>query len=284
VLGGAPAIVASVDRYAIAHSEALPFHVAEDVRAAVDLGLVDRACGVDVSGLRAPAADGGTRKLGLGSSAAIVVATLAARGGFDVATRAGRRALFDAALRSHKHVQLDGSGVDVAASVFGGVLACRVRSGVLSFDAVSLAAPIAVFAARTPASTKEMVARVRAFAAADPAEHRRIIGAASEAAEHAIAASNEPDLLAALRAQDLALRELAAKAEVPIFTPEFDALAEAAREDGAFFGPSGAGGGDIGIRVGSAPASPAFATVLGRVAVEPLDLTLGVPGVEPTSG
>ena len=70
VLEGAPAIVAAVDRYAVADTARAPDFVSDEVRVALG---GRRAPLVDASALRA---DG--RKLGLGSSAAILVASLAA--------------------------------------------------------------------------------------------------------------------------------------------------------------------------------------------------------------
>ncbi len=279
VLYGAPAIVAAVDRYAIATRDAPAEYVADEVAAAVDLGLLERPCRVDVSALRAPDGAGGSRKIGLGSSAAIVVATLAASGVEDPSTETGRERIFESALRAHRHVQPDGSGVDVAASTFGGVLRCMVTEAGLERARATFAAPVEVFAFRSPASTKDMVARVRAAQRAHPAGHRRIVERATAAAIATADATTERALLDALRNQDEALRELGKLADVAIFTPEIDALARAAEADGTFFGPSGAGGGDIGIRVGSRAAGDAFATALIEFGVDPLHLTIGAPGV-----
>ena len=62
VLDGAPAIVAAVDRYAVADTSRAPDFVSDELRAAFGS---EQPPHVDVSALRA---DG--RKLGLGSSAA----------------------------------------------------------------------------------------------------------------------------------------------------------------------------------------------------------------------
>lgn len=283
VLWGAPAIVGAVSRGAVADPTSPPTHVADEVAAAIALGLVERACLVDVSALRAPTADGGSRKLGLGSSAAIVVATLAALTSTEGESVAALRArVFDLAMRAHRHVQPDGSGIDVAASTFGGVLVCRIREGhALALDAVTFPAPVRVVASRTPASTKDMVARVRAYRDASPAAFTSILDRAASAATAARDATEESGLLAALRDQDDALRALARASGAPIFTAEFDALARIAERDGAFLGPSGAGGGDVAIRVGSAPASEAFATALGELGVDAIDLEVGAEGVHP---
>lgn len=300
VLWGAPSIVAATTRGAIADAAREATHVADEVRAAIELGFIERACAVDVSALRAPTPDGGSRKLGLGSSAAIVVSTLAAlTAAVDESPTALRARVFDLAMRAHKRVQPDGSGIDVAASTFGGVLVCRVAStpsGEHALDArpTELRADIRVVASQHPASTKDMVARVRAYAAASPSAFQTILDRAASAAADASSARDAEAFIAALRAQDDALRALARDSGAPIFTPEFDALARIAERDGAFFGPSGAGGGDVGIHVARATGDPgarrdassgspawseAFATGLAELGVDAIDLGLGAPGV-----
>ncbi len=285
VLWGAPSIVAAVTRGAIADGAREATHVADEVRAAIDLGFIERACAVDVGALRAPTPDGGSRKLGLGSSAAIVVATLAAlTAREDEPLDELRPRVFDLAMRAHKHVQPGGSGIDVAASTLGGVLLCTLDPSTHALDARPTELPVAirVVASQHPASTKDMVARVRAYAAASPAAFGRILERAAGAARDASTALDAPAFLAALRAQDDALRALARESGAPIFTPEFDALARIAERNGAFFGPSGAGGGDVGILVSpeGAPSGEAFATGLRELGVDAVDLGVGASGVD----
>ena len=81
VLGGAPALVTAVDRYALADPARAAVHLADEVAAAVKSGLAARACFVDASALRVDLEGGGSRKLGLGSSSAILLATLVAASG-----------------------------------------------------------------------------------------------------------------------------------------------------------------------------------------------------------
>ena len=247
VLWGATSLVAAVDRYAVADPSRPPTHIAEEVLAAVALGFVDAPCFVDVSSLRAPTADGGSRKLGLGSSAAITVATLAAKA---LGPALDKDELWRRALRAHRQVQPDGSGIDVVASTFGGIRACRMlESGEL--DQVQHELPpdlwMGVVASNTPSSTAGMLKRVKAFASANPALFGQIIGRAKAGAAATAEAKTSAHFIAGLELQDEALRALAESSGAGIFTAEFDHLARAARAAGAFFAPSGAGGGDIGI-------------------------------------
>src|SRR5690348_13891637 len=118
VLAGAPAIVAAVDRYVIADASRPADRVTAEVRAAIDAGALDAAPWFDASALRVAEPDGTTRKLGLGSSAAILAASLAAAS----PKSSPPDELFAKALSAHRAAQGGDSGVDVAASVFGGIL------------------------------------------------------------------------------------------------------------------------------------------------------------------
>lgn len=114
VLTGAPALVVAVDRYALADSARAASFLTPEVQAA----LGDRAPPwFDASELR-----DGDKKLGLGSSAAILVASLAA---LELATDPALSddalcaRVYERALVAHRAAQGGGSGVDVAASQRG---------------------------------------------------------------------------------------------------------------------------------------------------------------------
>ena len=122
VLEGATAIVAAVDRHALADGGRPADFVTAEVGQAVARGHLAAAPWFDASALREPLADGGSRKLGLGSSAAILVASLATQ----CREEPLGQAIFGPALRCHRAAQAGGSGIDVAAACFGGVLACTM--------------------------------------------------------------------------------------------------------------------------------------------------------------
>jgi len=75
VLEGAPALVAAIDRYAVADTGREATRVTPEVREALARRSDGKAPWFDASELRD---DSGERKLGLGSSAAILVASLGA--------------------------------------------------------------------------------------------------------------------------------------------------------------------------------------------------------------
>lgn len=280
VLEGAPAIVAAVDRYAVADTSKPPERITEEVQAAIDAGAMKRAPWFDASALRATFPGSGDVKLGLGSSAAILVASLVATWAAEDRTY-DPRFLFQAALAAHRKAQGGGSGVDVAASMFGGVIACRISpDGSLAVQPHELPSGTMFYAFASPvqAKTSDLVRRVRSFAKANRAEYKRLIGQASASAARAIAAATVPDLLAELRAQSVALAALGTAAGAPIFTQDVLDLSRIAEDEGAVFFPSGAGGGDVALYAGAQAPSDRFqreASALGRFQ---LDLLIGAPG------
>ena len=276
VLDGAPAIVAAVDRYAIADSARAAEFVSDEVRVAFG----DRAAPhIDASALRQ-----GGRKLGLGSSAAILVASLAAaelaeEPELEHAELVER--VIEPGLSAHARAQGGGSGIDVAASAYGGIIvARRVAAGleVSSFvwpDALE----VSVLALGQSASTAGLIARVRALESAQPALYERLMAAQAEASERAARALESADageMLRALTAQGLALRELGLAAGAPIVTVELDRLRERALGLGAVALPAGAGGGDVALWVSPRGGPPPPTDLDG---FDVLELTLGAPGV-----
>lgn len=280
VLEGAPALVVAVDRYAVADGD----HRAGSATPEVLESLPREAApAVDASALR-----DGPDKLGLGSSAAMLVASLgvaSARTGADLGSPEVRRALLDEARRAHAAVQGGGSGVDVAASVYGGALEYS-----LAADGHALVRPLElpagvtlqVFWCGTPASTSAMRARVDGLRQRDALRYRaRIdeVGSAARAAVAAARANDAPGFLAAVRAGGAALEALGRDADVPIFPPATLPLARlAAAEHGAFL-PSGAGGGDVFVHVAVAEASPAFLAAASAAGLRPISMQRDEGGV-----
>ncbi len=284
VLWGAPAMVTAVSREAVADAARAPVHLADEVRAAIELGAIERACFVDVSALRASMPDGSTRKLGLGSSAAILVATMLALGEYTPASDPRTASeLFAAALRAHRTAQGGGSGIDVAASTFGGTLRFALGpspGGLPEVSRIDLPAGtfVEVLAASTSASTSGMVGAVRAFAARDPGGFEPLLARAKRGAERALDASSPRELAASLVEQEHALRELGDRAGVPIVPPALRPVAREAESLGAFFGPSGAGGGDIAFYLGGEPMPESVRTLAALAGLEPLSLRIDAPG------
>lgn len=279
VLWGAPAIVSAVDRYALADSTRPADFVTPEVRAA----LGDRpAPWFDASSLR-----GEHGKLGLGSSAAILVASLAAlelAAGTPAEDSELARAVLEPALRAHANAQGGGSGVDVAASVLGRTLIARRRSGTLETERAALprSLVIEVWAGGAPTSTASFVAKVTELATRDPAIFAAQMDALELHAEGAVRALHDADaprFLQHLASQRVGLAGLGHAAGVPIVTREVEQLAELAEREGAVVVPSGAGGGDVALYVGATPPSAALCHLRDRLGHQPLALSLDARGV-----
>ncbi len=201
----------------------------------------------------------GGDKLGVGSSAAVVTAltgALLAAGGLDIEDPAGRRRVFEVALASHNRAQGHvGSGIDVAASTFGGALRYRVGSALAGPPTPVARAPpgglrwVAVWTGRARA-TPSMVADVRRFARDHPATYRAYIAelaATSAGGCDAFAAGDLDAFLAAARDYDRGLARLGAAAGVDIVSVDHQRIGSIVRAEGGVYKPSGAGGGDVGI-------------------------------------
>lgn len=282
VLFGAPAIVSAAGRYVIADSSRAAELLTPEVQAALRPG--ERAPWFDAAALRA---DG--RKLGLGSSAAILVASLYALER-DMAPAAGepelRQRVFERALVAHRTAQAGGSGVDVAASTFGGTLCYRLAPA--SPSLVPLALPpqltLEIWTCPVSASTRQLLEAVAQLEQREPARHQQLLGEQGAAAERAVQAVQQgdaPGLIAALRAQHRALDALGRAAGVPIVTPALCDLAPAAEAQGGVLLPAGAGGGDIALFAGVASSTPALRAALAAQAHQRLRVELAAAGVGP---
>ncbi len=281
VLEGAPALVAAVDRYAEADAVRAPMLVTGEVAAAIERGALREAPWFDASALRS-IQGGASHKLGLGSSAAILVASLgaaSAREGLD--DGALRQLVFEPALAAHRAAQGGGSGIDVAASTFGGVICARRADGGLLHVAHALPSDlvITVFWSGVAASTPSLVGAVRALASNDPRAHATLLGALASAAEAARSAAHPEAFIAALRAQFEGLHALGEAAGAPIVPDAMHRLAEFAGEEGAAFGPSGAGGGDVALHVATRQPSARFQVAAAAAGIDRLDVTLGARGL-----
>jgi phosphomevalonate kinase len=276
VLEGAPALVTAVDRYVIADTELPPDFVAAEVAPALGRR---RAPHVDASALR-----WGDRKLGIGSSAAIAVASLAALALCDepllddasLAERVWRPALI-----AHRKGQGGGSGVDVVTSAFGGTRRCWLEKGEVRSrpHALPSGVDVYVFAASSACSTSGMLSRVRELAQREPSTYQQRMAALSSAAAQAACASNVTEFVQAVREQAMQLARLGDDAVAPIVPPALRRIAASASGDGVAVIPSGAGGGDVVLCVGESEACDAWTESLERAGLVRVALAIGATGV-----
>ncbi|MFH0901550.1 MAG: hypothetical protein V2A73_13060 [Pseudomonadota bacterium] len=270
ILEGAPAVVMAVDRRARARigvdrggRARSPFlEAARDAIAArFGHGSAPAARVEEISVDTSELSHAGS-KLGLGSSAAVTAAAVAlAIGDSSNHDCLDRPLVHEIAHHAHAAAQAPkgarGSGADVAAAVYGGVLRvqrCAAASG-------SPGKPLAVERLPWPAAleqalvwtgkvakTPELIARVSTGRHADPAGYARAIAGIESAASRLVAAMGANDVPAVLDAVDQgadALAELAVCSRVPLMPPIYTKAREIARACGGVAKPAGAGGGDL---------------------------------------
>jgi phosphomevalonate kinase len=258
VLHGGPAIAVAVDRCARAWlspgqgTAPSPFVVAALEKAARELKaqhlLASGQLGVDSSALYQ-----GTKKTGLGSSAAVTVATLGAAFVAEGRSLEDKRKIFTLADDAHAVAQgTRGSGIDVAVAVYGGAIKFQRKNGEVEIEPVELPDGIHltfVFTGQS-ASTPQLIAKVKALAERQPAHHEAAIGRLllqAHAFCAAIAHGEARELIEAADAYREAMQHLGEAAEAEIVTREHTQLAMLARRHGGTAKPSGAGGGDLGV-------------------------------------
>ena len=225
---------------------------------------------------RALYSDGGI-KLGFGSSAAVAVAVaglLLAEQRSPAAADAGLRL----AGELHRALQgPQGSGVDVAASFYGGVLAVQEgRVEPLNWPP-GLCCGV-VFTGRS-ADTATAIARFHEAANASNAAPLNNLCVAARLVRDAWG-EDAGAALAALEEYALAWRTLDDSARLGVFSLEHQRLHELARAAGCVYKPSGAGGGDCGLAFSTDPEKPqAFLDSARAAGFLPLELELGVKGL-----
>lgn len=232
VIDGAPAWVAAVDR-------GVQCEIGPSSTFLIETPGDDRFVRAALRSVEAPAARyrfsdwrpvPSESKAGLGSSAAATVAAVVA--GWAAAGVAGSPfELHRTAARIHRDVQGSGSGIDVAASAFGGVLCFSPHRGVTPGPEL---VPTVVFTGRS-ASTGPRVAQYLAWAGREP-----FVTRSTELSE-----AFPDDPVQILRHAGRLLRDMADAAGIAYWTPEIDTIVAAAERRGGAAKPSGAGGGDI---------------------------------------
>lgn len=258
VFEGAPAIVTAVNRYVVADATRPATFVTPELAAALESCPYETAPWFDASALRRE-----NQKLGLGSSAAIVTACLAAielRNSGFLKDPDLRDAVFSSALEAHQRAQGGGSGIDVASAAYGGTITALSTDQGLEINPVDIPSDlhIGVWFSGKPASTQNLLRCVRSLYESDPQAASRLIAAqalAAEGAARAFRLGDTPGFIAFTSRQRECLDALGIAADCTIVTPETRELDYLARREGGAVLPSGAGGGDIAIFVGKAPPS-----------------------------
>jgi phosphomevalonate kinase len=186
-----------------------------------------------------------SRKIGIGSSAAITIALSAAiKRSTDVAT---------IARRAHAELQDGaGSGVDIACSLNGGLIEYRMEGA----STTGLAWPdgllYRVLWTGVAASTTDKLAQLEATVSLP--SRVRLVGE-SEMMAAAWRGGDSGQIVDGYREYIRQLREFSVDHDLGIFDAGHDELWRAAKAEQLTYKPCGAGGGDIGILFGSESAA-----------------------------
>jgi phosphomevalonate kinase len=277
VLEGARAIVVAVDRGAVAGEGTF------DYGRSPELG----ALGLPAVPMDAARMFQGDHKLGLGASAALVVARLAhhhALAGADLRSQALRRELLAQGMDAHQRAQQGGSGIDVAASVYGGALSFRRGAPAPHTQALTmpLGLHLSVFFLGTSQRTAQLRGLVAKAKERDAAAYAAIIARLADAADlvhHGFEAADVSKSIAGFAQTGAALASLGSLADAPIVPSACAQLADLASQESAAFLPAGAGGGDVAVFLGPRAPSQAFVSRAQSFALSPVALGLDAQGV-----
>lgn len=208
-------------------------------------------------------------KIGLGSSAALTVAIAAALGSLGGAAPA------EAAHAAHRHFQGgSGSGVDIACSIAGGVIAYRMADRRASPMEWPEGLYFSVLWSGVATATRERLAR---FGEQPASSARDELCEASGAVAATFASGTAAGVVAELGEYTRALQRFDEVHGLGIFAAGHATLAEHAPGEGVVYKPCGAGGGDIGVALATSRASLAsFGQTAARFGFTRLEL-----GIDP---
>lgn len=291
ILAGYPAVVAAVDRRVRAtigggkRPGTSPFLEAVRATLATRLGADAPAtlAAARVS-VESDALGRRGKKLGLGSSAAVTTAAVAAALGPHTPLATVHALAHEAHGAAQAPRGARGSGADIVACVFGGVSRVHALPPTPEQPHPPLAhvplvwpkaLPLVLLWTGAPADTPTLVAAVKRFAAANPTAHAACVaalGAVAEGFSRALAPGVTPDPAKVISLVDdgaRAIARLGTNCGTALVPPTFDALAAEARRLGGAAKPTGAGGGDLFLAV--VPSPDAVAPLL--AAARPLGLS-----------
>jgi phosphomevalonate kinase len=251
-------------------------------RAYEAVGRVRGTLVLEVSDLR----HAGT-KLGLGSSAAAASAAAAAvfaTHEYDLGDPRVLDRVFDCAFDGHRSIAPQGSGVDVAASTYGGFLRfARSEDGLdrRPIDAPSTLAMRLVWTGQA-ARTSDLLRKISAHRAGEPDLHARLMERLRDVANEFLDAfeRGDADRVVALAGEyGEAMKALGDAAGAPIVEARLERVAALAARFSGSAKPCGAGGGDVGIAFfGDSGAADDFERACSEEGLHPIAVSWGAQG------
>ena len=180
------------------------------------------------------------RKLGLGSSAGVLVTLYA-----SLATLSALPMQVEDVLRIYSATQAQGSGVDVLTSYSGGLVQVKEQT----CTSVELPAGIYldIYSVGFSTETASMIGRFRKGFDNLPVSLQDSFIAAADTAADSLTDKNE--FFNALQNFIKIYRSVDSKSKLAIWSAQHETMHELALDVGVLYKPSGAGGGDIGVAV-----------------------------------
>jgi mevalonate kinase len=219
--------------------------------------------------------DGPQITFGLGSSSAVSVATIHALAAL-FSVHLEQREVFEMAYAAVMDVQGAGSGIDVAAAVYGGTLYYRRQPR--QIEPLEIAAlPLVIGYSGEKVSTTNYLRQVATLRQRHPAYIEQLFDFMGVLADHAVTAlrSGNWQIVGELANLHQGLLDALGVTTPQLFLPIY-----AAREAGAYGAKlSGAGGGDCMFAVVSEADQPAVKQAIGAVGGTVVNLATGVDGM-----
>ncbi len=186
--------------------------------------------------------------IGFGSSAAVTVAVQAALMHWIGGAEPEKEALFEQSLQTVLAVQGRGSGADLAATVFGGIVGYTIDP---DFIPIEVAVPLTAVYCGYKTPTPDVILRVEQLRAEDPEKFERIFFDINASAEMAVSKLRQHDFPAFGKILN---RNQELMAEMGVNTPELQEIVELLQHSPEIFGAkiSGSGMGDCAVGIGYA--------------------------------
>jgi mevalonate kinase len=214
------------------------------------------------------------QKVGLGSSAAACVAFTR-----SLLPDAELDRVYTVARAAHHAFQGGGSGIDVAASTYGGLI--RFTTTDARPRPVELPDALAIVVVFTGTSTSTQGYVDRWHALSDRELHASSIAACARTFIEACSESDVPGVLGAVGDACAAMRRMGEAAGIDVVSAQHARIAQLARAYGGEAKPSGAGGGDVAVAVVPVDARGRFSAAVEAAGFSVVPVGIAAEGVQP---
>lgn len=186
--------------------------------------------------------------VGFGSSAAVTAATHAALMCWITGAPAASEQVFERSMETVLAVQGRGSGSDLAASIYGGVVGYRVGGDI---QPVEISVPLVAVYCGYKTPTPDVIRRVDALRAASPEKYERIFADIDRSVEAALVHLRNHDFSAVGKILN---RNHQLMVGMGVNTPELQDIVTVLQNESGIFGAkiSGSGLGDCAVGIGHA--------------------------------